>query len=390
MYLTKAEENTLDGEHGWANQIAMKILVKLGDLFGATKLIPVQSAHLSGVSYKHLGDAAIEFLSELADKGGRAKTLATLNPSSFDPKNLVKRYSKERCDKQRRILELYNKMGIQPTLTCTPYYLQKTEAGKHLAWAESSAIVYANSVLKAWTNREGSPSALAAALIGKTPNYGFHQPENREPNVLVKIETPLRTEADYGAMGIHLGKLLKDKIPTFQGLRGSDDELKHMGAAMASSGMTAMFHKAVSEQKKRQKLETVSVETKDIQDVVASLSSATRPPELVFMGCPHCSMTEVKNVAKAIEGKKIRKGTELWVCTSKYVKSKARKHVDVIEKAGGQVLCDTCVLVTWIKDLGVRSLMTNSAKTAFYAPTLNEVEVTFSPLKECIQTACKA
>lgn len=387
--MTKAEENILDGEHGWANQIAMKILVKLGDLYGARRLIPVQSAHLSGVSYKHLGDAAIEFLSELADKGGRARTLATLNPSSFDPKELVKRYSKERCDKQRRILELYDKMGIQPTLTCTPYYLQTPEAGKHLAWAESSAIVYANSVLKAWTNREGSPSALAAALIGKTPNYGFHQAENRDPNVLVKIETSIRTEADYGAIGIHLGKLLKDRIPTFQGLRGSDDELKHMGAAMASSGMAAMFHKSMPEQK-RQKLETVSVEKKDVQDVFASLSSATRPPELVFIGCPHCSITEVKNVARAIEGKKIARDTELWVCTSRHIKDKARKQVDIIEKAGGHVLCDTCVLVTWIKDLGVRSLMTNSAKTAFYAPTLNEVEVKFSPLKECIQAARKA
>jgi predicted aconitase len=389
LYLTKAEENTLNGEHGWANQIAMKILVKLGDLYGAAKLIPVQSAHLSGVSYKHLGDAAIEFLNELANQGGKARTLATLNPSSFDPKNLVKRYAKERCDKQRLILELYEKMGIELTLTCTPYYLRKPEAGKHLAWAESSAIVYANSVLNAWTNREGSPSALAAALIGKTPNYGFHQPENREPNVFVKIETPLRTEADYGATGIHLGKLLKDKIPTFQGLHASEEELKNMGAAMASSGMTAMFHKAMPEQK-RQKLETVSVETKDITDVVASLSSATKPPKLVFIGCPHCSINELKNVAMAIEGKKIRKGTELWVCTSKYLKNRARKHVDTIEKAGGHVLCDTCVLVTWIKDLGVRSLMTNSAKTAFYAPTLNEVEVTFSPLKQCIQAACRA
>ena len=93
MYLTQAEEDTLNGEHGWANQIAMKILVKLGDLYDASKLIPVQSAHLSGVSYKHLGDAAIEFLNELADKGGKARTSATLNPASFDPKYLVKRYS---------------------------------------------------------------------------------------------------------------------------------------------------------------------------------------------------------------------------------------------------------------------------------------------------------
>src|SRR3990170_3155137 len=239
MYLTKQEERMLDGEHGWANQIAMKILVRLGDLFGATRLIPVNSAHLSGVSYKHLGDAAIEFLNELATQGGKAETLATLNPSSLDQEILGKHYSKERSAKQGEIIELYGKMRIQPTLTCTPYYLQTPKAGQHLAWAESSAVVYANSILKAWTNREGAPSALAAALLGKTANYGIHQPENRQPNVLIKLETELRTEADYGALGVHLGKLLHEKIPIIDGLQGSDDELKQLGAAMASSGMTA-------------------------------------------------------------------------------------------------------------------------------------------------------
>jgi len=152
LYLTKSEERTLEGEYGWSNQTAMKILVKLGDLFGATKLIPVQSAHLSGVSYKHLGDAAIEFLNELAENGGTAKMLTTLNPSSFDSQYLVKRYSKERFSKQQRIIQLYKQMSIQPTLTCTPYYIQNPKAGQHLAWAESSAVVYANSVLKAWTS----------------------------------------------------------------------------------------------------------------------------------------------------------------------------------------------------------------------------------------------
>jgi len=379
----------LDGEYGWANQIAMKILVKLGDLFGATKLIPVQSAHLSGVSYKHLGDAAIEFLSELARNGGTARTSATLNPSSFDPEYLVKSYSEERLNKQQRIIQLYEQMHIQPTLTCTPYYLKKPQPSQHLAWAESSAVIYANSVLNAWTNREGSPSALAAALIGKTPNYGVHQSEGRRPNVLVEVKARLRAATDYGALGIHLGKLLKDKIPTFQGLRASDEELKQLGAAMASSGMTTIFQRDNPDRGKNQKLETISVETRDLHEAFASLNTTSKSPKLVFIGCPHCSLNEVQEVAKAIEGKKVRKDTELWVCTSKHVKNKAGKHVGIIEKAGGHVLCDTCVLVTWIKDLGMHTIMTNSAKTAFYAPTLNEVDATLAPLKDCIKTACK-
>jgi predicted aconitase len=386
MYLTKQEERMLGGEYGWANQVAMKILVRLGDLFGSTKLIPIQSAHLSGVSYKHMGDAAIEFLDELANKGGKAKTQATLNPSSFDPKYLVKRYSEERFAKQKRINELYEKMHIKPTLTCTPYYLEKPHADQHLAWAESSAVVYANSVLHAWTNREGSPSALAAALIGKTPNYGVHQPLNREPNVQVKVETELKTETDYGALGIHLGRLLKDKIPIFDGLKASEDELKQLGAAMASSGMTSLFHTQSAMSKG--KLETISVEANEIEETASSLCTTDQTPDLVFIGCPHCSIDEVRSIAQALERKKVRKDLELWICASRHVKERKQSYVDIIEHAGGHVLCDTCVLVSWIKDLGVHTLLTNSAKTVFYAPTLNEVEARFASMKECIKTAC--
>jgi len=366
----------------------MKILVRLGDLFGATRLIPIQSTHLSGVSYKHLGDAAIDFLDELASKGGRAQTPSSLNPSSLDQEILVKRYSKDRVAKQQHIIELYKKMLIQPTLTCTPYYVQKPKPTQHLAWSESSAVVYANSVLKAWTNREGAPSALAAALVGKTPNYGIHQPQNRQPNVLIKLETKLSAETDYGALGIHLGKFLKEKIPALEGLRGSDDELKQLGAAMASSGMTARFHREAPS--KKEKLETMTVEAKDVEETTSNLCTTDQKPDLVFIGCPHCSINEVKSVARALEGKKVRKGAELWVCTSRHVKEKAKNYVNIIERAGGRVLCDTCVLVTWVKDLGVDTLLTNSAKTAFYAPTLNEVDAILRPLSQCLKTVCRS
>jgi len=387
MHLTREEEKMLEGEYGWANQVSMKILVRLGDLFGATRLIPVESAHLSGVSYKHMGDASIDFLAALAEGGGRAQTLSTLNPSSFDRTYLTKRYHRERLEKQSRIIDLYTRMAITPTLTCTPYYLRKPKRGQHLAWAESSAVIYANSVLGAWTNREGSPSALAAALIGKTPDYGVHKAENRQPNVLVKVEASLKNEAEYGAVGIHLGKVLKDRVPVFKGLQNpSDDDLKQLGAGMASSGMTAIFNtKALG---RREKLETIVVEPRNVKEAVTNLCTTAEAPDLVFVGCPHCSLKEVKSVAGLLEGKKVRRDVELWVCTSRHVRERARNYVNLIERSGGRVLCDTCVLVTWIKDLGVHTLMTNSAKTAFYAPTLNEVEARLAPLKQCIGAAC--
>jgi len=387
MHLTKEEEKTYNGEYGWASQVAMKILVRLGDLFGATRLIPIDSAHISGVSYKHLGDAAIDFLEALANKGGKTRVFSTLNPSSFDPSYLVKKFPKDYLERQNHVIGLYRAMGATPVLTCTPYYLYQPLRGQHLAWAESSAVVYANSVLGAWTNREGGPSALAAALIGKTPNHGVHQKENREPNVLVKVEAELKNETEYGALGIHLGKLLKDKIPAFEGLpkECSRDDLKHLGAGLASGGMTALFY--CSKPVTKEKLETIAVEARDVKEAVESLCTTTEQPDMVFIGCPHCSVREVQEVAKALEGKRVRDEVKLWVCTSRFVMEKAEDYVHQIEKAGGLVLCDTCAVVTWIEKLGVRRLMTNSAKTAHYAPTLNNVDVTLASLNQCIK-AC--
>lgn len=389
MYLTPEEEKVYDGKEGWARQVCMKILVRLGDLYGATRLIPVKSAHISGVSYKTLGDAPIDFLEDLVKAGGKAQVPATLNPSSFDPDYLIKRFSLERQEKQQYILALYKKMGVKPVLTCTPYYLDEPQPGWHLAWSESSATVYANSVLGAKTNREGGPSALAAALIGKTPDYGLHQIENRQPNVLVKVETPLANEAEFGALGIYMGKLLEDKIPVFEGLSNcSNEDLKQLGAGLASSGMVSLFY--YKKPAETIELDKISVEKKAIKNTIENLSTASpsKTPDLIFIGCPHCSFNELKNVATAIKGRKVKDKTELWVCTSQRIKEKAWNHVNQIEKSGGHVLCDTCAVVTWVKQLGINSIVTNSAKTAHYAPTLNKVDVTLTPLSQCIEFAC--
>ena len=387
MHLTKEEERIYDGEHGWAYQVSMKILVRLGDLFGATKLIPIKSAHISGVSYKTLGDAPINFLDTLASAGAKAQVPSTLNPSSFDTDHLAKNFPQEYRTQQLSIIDLYKKMDVRPVFTCTPYYIRKPQADSHLAWAESSASVYANSVLGSWTNREGGPSALAAALIGKTPNYGVHQPENRRADVLVKVEVSPRNQMEFGALGIHVGKLLKDKIPVFEGLPNyTNDDLKQLGAGLASSGMSTMFH--YKEPYTEKKVETVSVEAEDIENTIESLSTTSEAPDLIFIGCPHCSLNEVRNVAHALKGKKVREDAKLWVCTSRYVKGKVEKYIKIIEEAGGHVLCDTCAVVTWINKLGIDVMMTNSAKTAYYAPTLNKVNVSLASLVQCVNTAC--
>jgi hypothetical protein len=387
MHLTEEEERICNGECGWANQTCMKILVRLGELFNAEKLIPISSAHVSGVSYKTLGDAPIEFLQALADTEAKVKVKTTLNPQSFDPEYLGKRLPKHLRERQLDVLDQFERMGLTPSLTCTPYYLDKPKPDAHLAWAESSAVVYANSVLNAWTNREGGPSALAAAMIGKTPDYGMHKAESRQPNVLVNLETRLRNETEFGALGICLGKILGDRIPTIPDLRNaSRDNLKQFSAALATTGMANMF--TCKNRSKNKGVEKISIETKQIRQTIDGLSTvSTSKPDLVFIGCPHCSLAEVKQIAGLVDGKKVKAGLEFWVCTSRYVKEKAKKHVEKIEKSGGHVLADVCTIVSWTETLGIKTIMTNSAKTSYYAPTLSKAETILAPLKNCLKAA---
>ncbi len=368
----------------------MKILVRLGELFNAKKLIPVDSAHVSGVSYKTLGDAPIEFLRALADAGAKVKTRTTINPQGFDPEYLIRKLPANIRDKQSSILRQFGRMDIAPSLTCTPYYLAEPKQGSHLAWAESSAVVYANSVLGAHTNREGGPSALAAAIIGKTPDYGIHRAENRQPNVLVNLEKPLKNETEFGALGIHLGKILEDKIPLIRDLRdASEDNLKQLGAALAATGMTNMFHRE-TDNVKAKVTQRIDVEAKDITRTCEHLSTAsTQRPDLIFIGCPHCSLGEIKRIAQLTDGKRVRSEMECWVCTSRHVKERTMADVAKIERSGFHVLTDVCTVVSWTELLGVKTIMTNSAKTAHYAPTLNRAETILAPLETCLKTAFK-
>lgn len=387
MHLTREEERIYEGENGWANQTCIRILVRLGELFGAEKLIPIDSAHVSGVSYKTLGDAPIEFLRALADAGAKVKVRTTLNPQSLDSHYLGKKLQKDLQEPQLDILRQFEKMGLTQSLTCTPYYLQRPARGLHHAWAESSAVVYANSVLGTWTNREGGPSALAAAIIGKTPDYGIHRTENRRPNVTVKVETKLRNETELGALGIFLGKTLGDKIPAIKGLPNtSKDMLKQLCAAIATTGMTNMFH--LDPTSRTRETEKIGVDSHQIKHTIEELSTASASqPDLVFLGCPHCSLNEMKRIARLAEGKRVRVGTEFWVCTSCHVRQMARDYVKTIEEARGHVLDGVCTVVSWTEKLGIKTIMTNSAKTAYYAPTLNKAEPLLAPLQDCLKSA---
>src|SRR5512136_1814439 len=242
MNLDPEEEKILAGEKGETRQKMLELLIALGKVFGAERLVRIRSAQVSGASYKTIGEYGLAWLSSL---DARAVVPAVLNPIGM-PRGRWQEMGIEPAfaARQQAVIAAYERLGVILECTCTPYYLHETSFGDHLAWSESSAVSYANSVIGARTNREGGPGALAAALIGKTPCYGLHLKENRKPQVVIDVPTETRnwTVADYGALGFHAGKLVGNRIPYFTGIRPERDHLKALGAAMAATGAVALYH----------------------------------------------------------------------------------------------------------------------------------------------------
>jgi predicted aconitase len=375
MHLTQEEEGILAGEAGEGRQWAMQLLVGLGRIFGAEDLVPIGSAQLAGVSYKTIGEAGLNWLQDVS-RTSVVSVPAMLNPAGMDPNRWEEMgVPEDFAAKQRAILRAYNRMGVELTCTCTPYLIGRSPGfGEHVAWSESNAVSYCNSVLGARTNREGGPSALAAAVVGKTARYGLHLPKNRLPTAVVEVD-PGETNVDYGALGIQVGRELGNAVPFFRGIRPTSDELKTLGAAMAASGAIALFHvKGVTPEVQAgiepdASLETLHVGPEELEEAYASLSATVRDQdvELITIGCPHVSIDELEEIAQFLKGRKRRKDApDLWVCTSKEVKKLGTEAVKVIE-GFGKVLVDTCMVVAPI-DQVASTTATNSGKAATYLP----------------------
>ncbi|MCK4718324.1 MAG: aconitase X catalytic domain-containing protein, partial [Thermoplasmata archaeon] len=295
-------------------------------------------------------------------------------------------FPKDFAEKQLEVMDAFRRMGIVITATCTPYLAGNLPRFReHIAWSESSAVSFSNSVIGARTNREGGPSALAAALCGVTPDYGLHREENRKPSVVIDVETDLEWNADYGALGWYVGKQVKNKIPYFQGLgqHCNTDHLKALGAAMAASGAVALWHgeniTPEAHLMDTDGLETITVGRKEMEEAYEKLSPAEEP-DIVILGCPHASLREIGEVATRVKGRKLKK--PLWVCTSRVMKEAADRmgFTDIIEKAGGRIVADTCMVVAPIERMGFERTGVNSGKAANYLPGFCKQEVFFHNL----------
>jgi hypothetical protein len=382
----------LDGAEGYAVRKSMEILVALGDIYGAKSLIKVGSVQVSGVSYHNLGDAGLEFLNELA-KDGKVKVLTTLNPAGMDLENWRQLgISPEFAEKQNLVIDAFQRMGILVSCTCTPYLIGNLPLyGEHVAWSESSAVTFANSVIGAKTNREGGPSALAAAFVGKTPCYGLHLDENRVPDIHAQVKAGLTKLSDWGALGYAIGKKAENRIPYISGIKAADlDELKSFCASVVTYGAKPLFYiKGVTpaSEQQHQPNETVTIEQADIKNAYDNINDEVSDIELVCVGCPHCSINEIAKVAELIEGKKVAEGTEFWVATSRSAKQLADKrgYTGVIEAAGGKFACDTCMAVAPLKGR-FKSLATTSAKGCFYSRQ-NLMKTKMGSIEECVEAA---
>jgi predicted aconitase len=394
MHLTKEEDRMLDGEEGYAVKKSMEILVALGDIYGAEKLIRVSSVQVAGVSYHNLGDTGLEFLNELA-KDGKVKVLTTLNPAGMDLEDWKKLgISKEFAEKQKLVIEAFRKMGVIISCTCTPYLIGSLPTyGEHIAWSESSAVTFANSVIGAKTNREGGPSALAAAFVGKTPCYGLHLEENRVPDVHVDVRVNLKNLSDWGALGYCIGKKAGNKIPYITGVTDADlDELKSFCASVVTYGSKPLFYiKGITpgSEKHQPPREKIIIENRDIKEAYESIDDDVDTIDFVCIGCPHCSIKEIAEVAKLLRGKRVSSNTEFWVATSRLMKQLADKrgYTEIIEKAGGKFACDTCMAVAPLKGR-FTSVATTSAKGCYYSRH-NDMKTKLGSLEECIEAAVR-
>ena len=398
MQLTKYEEDIYNGEYGEGKAECMEILVSLGKIYDAQKMVPITSAQVSGVSYKTIGDAGLDFVVDLGKKAD-VELETMLNPAGVDIDNWEELgFSEEFTKKQIDIIKGYESIGVMSTCTCTPYLIGNTPLlHEHVSWSESSAVCYVNSVIGARSNREGGPSALLAAIVGRTPYYGNHILENRKADIVFDVDYDFSTETEIGALGYYVGQIVNDKNPYFKlNSNPGRNNLKTLGAALASSGAVSIYHienvtpeaEFAKNHENFDELEVVDVDEKIITESLNGLSTTDKVPDLVCLGCPHASITEIAKVASLVKGRKIKK--DLWICTSKAIKaiSKQCGYLDIIEAAGGKIVSDTCMVVAPVEELDYEVIGVNSAKAANYVPNMCKLDVVYDTVENLIDMIC--
>jgi predicted aconitase len=405
VHLSSRDRAMLAGTEGGAPRMAMAILVRMADVWNASELMDVSQAHIDSTIY--IGDAGLEFAERLAALGARVAVPTTLNVSGVDEHHWREwAVPAEWAAKAYRQMMAYQSMGCKPTWTCAPYQTDMAPAfGQQIAWGESNAIVFANSVLGARTNRYPDLLDVCAAITARVPAVGLHLTENRAAEVIMHLvcvpDGLQRHDAFYPVLGHLMGQVAQDRIPVVTGFTvpPSDDQLKAMGAACASSGTVAMFHLVgvtpeaptldAALQGRPPRLE-VDVTLERLRAARRDLTTAEGEAlDLVVLGSPHFSFNEFRTLAPLIEGRARHPAVEFLVTSSRMMRDLARDAglLAPLEAFGGRLTVDTCILATPMLPKRIKRIMTNSAKYAYYSPGLLETEVVFGSLSDCVASA---
>jgi len=407
--LSEKDRQTLDGEHGEAARLAMRIVARMAEVQGAPSLMDVTQAHIDACGL--LSDAGLEFAEKLASLGGRVAIPTTLNMGPLDLQHWREfGVAEDFAARAIRQADAYTAMGCIPTWTCAPYQGYLTPRfGQQIAWGESNAIVYANSVLGARTNRYGDFIDICAAITGRVPRCGLHLAENRKGQLLLRLAgfdpALLASDEFYPVFGHLLGSLAGDRIPVVEGLppTATDDQLKALGAAAASSGAVALFH-AVGLTPEARTLDDAfqGGVPERVIDVPLSAWLAARAElsttgegaklDLVVLGCPHFSFAEFRQLAEAIRaegGRRVRPGVGFIVVSSQQSHALVQRSdlLDELTAFGVRITLDTCVFHTPMVGADTKVVMTNSGKCAYYAPGELGVAVAFGSLADCVRSA---
>jgi predicted aconitase len=405
LELSEFDRSALSGKLGPAARMSMSVIVRMGEMLRAEGLIDITQAHIDSTIY--LGEAGLEFAERLAGHKARVRVPTTLNVGAVDEHGWREwAVPEDWAEKARRQMLAYQSMGCVPTWTCAPYQTEHAPTfGQQIAWGESNAIVFANSVIGARTERYPDLFDICAAITGRVPAVGLHLTENRAGDVLLRLlDVSDSLQADdsfYPVLGHLLGKTAGDQIPVIDGLRvaPTEDQLKALGAAAASSGSVALIHivgvtpEAPTVQaafQDRQPKRTIDVTLPQLRAARRELTTADGDElDLVVLGSPHFSLAEFRNLAPLLKGQRKHSRVEFLVTTSRAMAALARKEglLEPFEAFGGRLTLDTCILASPMLPPAMRRLMTNSAKYAYYAPSLLKTQIVFGGTEDCVRSA---
>ncbi len=408
MELTAEERDILAGGWGEAVRLALESQLAVGAFFGARRFVPIKQAHVMA-DWEVMDDAGCAFLQRIVEIGGRTAVPTTRNPTSVDPRyGQELRQSAELLAGDQRVSSLLRRLGVLTVNTCIGYQsVYQPRFREHVAWGDTGAAIYANAVLGARTNFEAGTAGIAAAITGRVPEYGFHLDDVRGANVYCRVEADLDDVAKWGALGAVVGSAARDylNVPIIEpvGLDPSPDDLKHLGASLASYGSMAMFH-VVGKTPEAPTLEAavgpegigedLIVREEDIQAILEGNCAPGEPVDVVVFTAPQLSLFELRKLAGLLDGREVCEQTRLLATTNALTWRAAADegYVEVIERAGGSVLRGVCWYLMEPQKMreafAWRRVVTNSAKLVNIIQA-HGYDAVLSTTEECVEAAVR-